>query len=48
MYKINSINDKNEKLLIIVYTPGKSKPTINTLSIKNAEIMANIDHPNNR
>ena len=28
--------------------PGKSKPTINTLSIKKANIIANIDHPNNR
>ena len=48
MYKINSIKDKKEKLFIIDKTPGKLKPTIKTLSTKNAEIMANIDHPNNR
>ena len=47
MYKINSIKDKKEKLLIIEVTPGKLKPTIRTLSTKNAAIMANIDHPNN-
>ena len=47
MYKINSIKDKKEKLFIIDEIPGKPKPTIRTLSTKNAVIMANIDHPNN-
>ena len=28
--------------------PGKLNPTINTLSIKKANMIANIDHPNNR
>ena len=44
----NSIDVNSENPLVKDKMPGNLKPTINILSIKKANIIANIDHPNNR